>query len=94
MQLILLDDLLASYYHNIELPKPNGVKIKNMTNWMHGVKPLVDTESMFLTDWDDLRCPRNHGERNGLDTLLAEWVLTAARYGLRVSQPLNSGMYI
>lgn len=83
---IYIDEMLASYYQNIERPRPHNDKVTNFANWLDGVKPLDQPESTFLSDLDDLRSPSSNSDRSGLDVLLAAWISSAADYGLRVSQ--------
>ncbi|KAL2281755.1 hypothetical protein FJTKL_11430 [Diaporthe vaccinii] len=67
------NELLASYFDNIRRPKPSEAKVKSVRNWMKGIKPLVEAESTFLCEIDDLRCPENLLKPGGLDVFLERW---------------------
>jgi hypothetical protein len=61
---------VAEYYRNIDLPKPTPIHIQSVSNWMDGNKPLTRTESTFLQDWEDLRCPKAVYDRAGWEDFI------------------------
>ncbi|KAM7216771.1 hypothetical protein V8F06_007881 [Rhypophila decipiens] len=77
----ILDKLLESYYKNIDRPRPSDNRVKNVDNWMDGTKPLVQAESTFLDDWDDLRAPNSHDDHGGLDIFLETWAYMLTKRG-------------
>ncbi|KAI1495537.1 hypothetical protein F5X99DRAFT_123616 [Biscogniauxia marginata] len=75
--------LLSFYYENIERQKPNLSRIESVGNWMNGTKPLVEDESTFLNDWDDLRSPRNPEDHSGTDIFLGNLTAALSKAGIR-----------
>ncbi|OTA84864.1 hypothetical protein M434DRAFT_36269 [Hypoxylon sp. CO27-5] len=75
--------LLESYYRNIERQRPDELHIKSVSNWMDGTKPLVETESTFLDDWDDLRSPRNPADHSGMDVFLGNLAVALDKIGIK-----------
>ncbi|KAI0387560.1 hypothetical protein F5Y04DRAFT_286665 [Hypomontagnella monticulosa] len=82
-KLIEYNRLLGSYYQNIERPVPSEPHIKSVSNWIDGTKPLVETESMFLDDWDDLRSPRSPADHSGMDVFLGNLAAMLNRIGIK-----------
>jgi hypothetical protein len=49
----------------MERQKPKRSNIQSVSHWLEGSKPLIELESTFLNDWDNLVSPRDlvdHGE--------------------------------
>ncbi|KAI1415017.1 hypothetical protein F5Y13DRAFT_197018 [Hypoxylon sp. FL1857] len=84
------NELLACYYRNIERPRPDESNVKSVGNWLDGTKPLVEVESTFLNDWNDLRSPRNPADHGGMDVFLGNMAIRFAKFGFRnLFAPLN-----
>lgn len=67
----------------MERPRPEESHVKSVSNWMDGTKPLVEAESTFLNDWDDLRSPRNPADHSGMDIFLGNLAVTLTKLGFK-----------
>ncbi|KAF2492985.1 hypothetical protein BU16DRAFT_620278 [Lophium mytilinum] len=75
--------LLHSYYEHIERPKPERMKTQSVCNWMNGNKPLIQPESTFLNDFDDLSTPNERTDQGGLDRVLEKYAYSLRKNGPR-----------
>lgn len=75
------DKLLRSYFVHIERPKPEHVNTQSVCNWMNGNKPLIQPESTFLNDWDDLCAPSERIDQGGLDRVLENCAYSLRKRG-------------
>lgn len=57
--------------------------VKNMCNWLEGNKPLAQSESTFMDDWDDLVSPSVSTDKGSLEYFLEGCVVKLIRHGFK-----------
>lgn len=78
-----LDVLLKYYFRLVERPKVRPELVKNMCNWLEGNKPLAQSESTFMDDWDDLVSPNIPADKGSLEYFLERCIVKLIRHGFK-----------
>ncbi|KAF2261111.1 hypothetical protein CC78DRAFT_471179, partial [Lojkania enalia] len=84
-KLIEYNALLRDYYSHLEQRKPQRTHVESISNWLHGNKPLVAEESVFLEDWEDLSSPNHPVDHGGLERFLERCALQLDKIGSQKS---------
>ena len=66
------DSLLDDYFKNVRRTKPSKRNLQSVTHWLENTRPLVESESGMLDDFDDLVCPMPSTTRSGMEYLVEE----------------------
>ena len=77
------DALLESYFRQVERPKVRTELVQNLSFWLDGNKPLAQSESTFLDDWDDLVSPNVPADKGILEYFLERCVIKLIRSGFQ-----------
>ncbi|KAF1998960.1 hypothetical protein P154DRAFT_546514 [Amniculicola lignicola CBS 123094] len=80
-RLLVYNKHLKYYYANVTRPKSKAANVQSLCNWMKANKPIDESESTFLQDWDDLRSPNERVDEGGLNRILEKCAVALKRRG-------------